>query len=559
LDPASLLAVRLRMRDVAERDYESGGTKAVLAALADARRCGDRATLAEALHLAQHCLLGPRFTELRLTLGEELLAVAAAADDPFDACRGLMWRATNLLLAGHPHADRALVLLRAALAEYRHLAMSYVVSAVSVMFAIRAGTFGLAEQLAEESASLGRQAGDPDVLGWYGAHLVTIRFFQGRSDELLPMLQELVASPELSEPNDAFLGALATVASMAGDSWTATSALRRLCRPNLAALRHNSIWLVTIFGAVLAARLLEDKDVAAEAYELLVPFAELPLTGSFAITCLGSVHYPLAVAAATLERWYVAVDHFRQSMAASEALGHRPAHVLSEAGLGEVLAVTSEAAESARCIARAEAAATALGMDAWCTRWAQFAPRAEPYVRAQCVRHGAMWLLSAAGRSVTISDSLGVRYLAKLLSNPGAEIGALELVQQQSLDRTAADPAVQELLDEDARRAYRQRITELQQQIDEAESDSDLVRVEAARSELDWLLAELGHATGLSGRSRAFPTDAERARSSVQKAIRRALIRIGAADPEIRAHLEATVVTGIRCSYQPSPAGHSSS
>jgi hypothetical protein len=291
VDPASQLAVRLRVREAAERDYESGGTKAVLAALPEARRCGDRAALAEALHLAQSCLLGPKFTKLRSTLGDELLAVAAAADDPFEACRGLMWRATNLLLTGHPHADRALTLLRAALAEHRHLAMSYVVSAVDVMLAIRTGALERAERLAGESASLGRQAGDPDVLGWYGAHLVTIRFFQGRGEELLPMLQELVASPELREQNDAFLGALATAASMAGDSWTATSALRRLCHPNLAALRHNSIWLVTVFGAVLAAQLLGDRDVAAEAYELLVPFAGLPVTGSLAITCMGSAHY----------------------------------------------------------------------------------------------------------------------------------------------------------------------------------------------------------------------------------------------------------------------------
>ncbi len=553
VDPASLLAVRLRVREAAERDYESGGTKAVLAALPEARRCGDRVAIAEALHLAQHCLLGPKFTELRITLGEELLAVAAAADDPFEACRGLMWRATNLLLAGHPHADRALALLRAALAEHRHLAMSYVVSAVDVMLAIRAGALERAEQLAEESASVGRQAGDLDVLGWYGAHLVTIRFFQGRGEELLSMLQELVASPELSEPNDAFLGALATAASMAGDSWAATSALRRLRRPNLAALRHNSIWLVTVFGAVLAAGLLGDREVAAEAYELLVPFAELPVTGSFAITCMGSAHYPLAVAAATLERWDVAVDHFRQSMVANEALGHRPAHVLSEAGLGEALAVTGESVESARRIAHAQAEAAALGMDAWCARWRQFAPPAQPDAKAQCVRYGAMWLLSAAGRSVTVGDSLGVRYLATLLSNPGAEISVLELVQQQPLVRTAADPAEQELLDEDARRAYRERITEIQQQIDEAESESDLIRAEAARSELDWLLSELGHATGLAGRSRAFPTDAERARSSVQKAIRRALVRIGTADPEIRAFLEASIVTGIRCSYRPPP------
>ena len=553
VDPASLLAVRLRVREAAEHDYESGETKEVLAVLPEARGCGDRAIIAEALHLTQHCLLGPEFIELRVTLGEELLAVAAATDDPFEASRSLMWRATNLLLAGHPHADRALTLLRAALAEHRHLAMSYVVSSIDVMLAIRAGALERAEQLAEEAASLGRQAGDPDVLGWYGAHLVTIRFFQGTGEELLPMLRELVASPELSEPNDAFLGALATVASMAGDTWTATSALRRLCHPNLAALRHNSIWLVTVFGAVLAARLLGDRDVAAEAYELLLPFAELPVTGSFAITCLGSAHYPLAVAASTLERWDVAAHHFRRSMTACEAIGHRPGHVLSEAGLGEALAVTGAVAEAARCITSAQAAATALGMEAWCARWRQPALAAQPEERTQCVRHGAMWMLTAAGRSVTIGDSLGARYLATLLSNPGAEISVLELVQQQPPDLAAAGLAAQELLDEDARRAYRQRITDLQEQIDEAEAGSDLMRAETARSELDWLLAELGHATGLAGRSRAFPSDAERSRSSVQKAIRRALVRIGTADPEIRAYLEATIVTGVRCSYRPSP------
>src|SRR2546427_590170 len=93
----------------------------------------------------------------------------------------------------------------------------------------------------------------------------------------------------------------------------------------------------------LAARLLPYKDAAAEAYELLSPFFDLPVTGTFAIPCMGSAPYPLAAAAATLERWDVAVDHFRQAMAANEALGHRPAHVLSEAGLGEALAGTSPA------------------------------------------------------------------------------------------------------------------------------------------------------------------------------------------------------------------------
>jgi hypothetical protein len=239
IDPQSARAVQLRVREAAESDYASGRHDSVLAAVADARRCGERRVLAEALHLAQHCLLGPEFTELRQSLGDDLLGVAAAIGDPFETSVGLMWRTTNLFLGGHPHADRALTQLRAALDGHPHFALSYVVSAIDVMIAIRAGDFDRAEQLAEISATLGHRAGDLDVVGWYGAHVSTIRFLQGRADELMPMLTELVSSPDLSEPNDAFLGVLAVAASTAGDRWQAASALRRLRRPDLSALRQH--------------------------------------------------------------------------------------------------------------------------------------------------------------------------------------------------------------------------------------------------------------------------------------------------------------------------------
>src|SRR5205823_3683691 len=111
------------------------------------------------------------------------------------------------------------------------------------------------------------------------------------------------------------------------------------------------------------------------------------------------------VAAATLERWDVAVDHFRQAMAADEALGHRPAHVLSDAGLGEALAVTGEAAESVRCIARAQAAATALGMDAWCARWRQSAAPAHHRATA-ADRRGRIRVRSDPRRSRTLRTGL---------------------------------------------------------------------------------------------------------------------------------------------------------
>lgn len=110
---------------------------------------------------------------------------------------------------------------------------------------------------------------------------------------------------------------------------------------------------------------------------------------------------------------------------------------------------------------------------------------------------------------------------------------------------------MQVLLDDHARDEYRQRITALKETIEDADLRGDADGAELARSELDWLLRELAGATGLAGRSRAFPVDAERARSSVQKAIRRALARIHQADPAVGDHFTATVSTGVRCCYRP--------
>ncbi|HEY7483289.1 MAG TPA: hypothetical protein VH912_02400 [Streptosporangiaceae bacterium] len=55
----------------------------------------------------------------------------------------------------------------------------------------------------------------------------------------------------------------------------------------------------------------------------------------------------------------------------------------------------------------------------------------------------------------------------------------------------------------------------------------------------------------MGGRPRQFADSAERARTSVGKAIKRAVRRITDADPVIGKELSATVQTGRRCCYRP--------
>lgn len=64
-------------------------------------------------------------------------------------------------------------------------------------------------------------------------------------------------------------------------------------------------------------------------------------------------------------------------------------------------------------------------------------------------------------------------------------------------------------------------------------------------------LRELASASGLSGRARTFTDNQERARISVGKAIRRAIMRIEHLAPAVGAHLAESIYTGVRCVYQP--------
>ena len=151
-----------------------------------------------------------------------------------------------------------------------------------------------------------------------------------------------------------------------------------------------------------------------------------------------------------------------------------------------------------------------------------------------------------------VEDCVGLRYLAVLMANPEHEIPALDLVAGHDLPALAGsgDPA-QPVLDEVAVRGYRRRLAAVRVEIDEYESRAELTRAELARAERDWLVTELGAATGLRGRVRHFGGAQERARVAVGKAIRRALTRIESVDPALADRLRDRLQTGARCCYRP--------
>lgn len=577
----TLMGLRLRTRVAAEDDYHAGRSRNVMSRLEEARTVGDPVAVAEALSLAHHCLLGPEFGLTRRGLADDLIAESSRTGRRGDLLVGLLLRAVDLLLDGDPQAARCLTELRGLLEAKDHLAVRFVLQAVDVMAEIRAGRLDHAEFLAKQCAQDGESAGDADSLTWFGAHMVAIRFFQGRVAELLPMIREMVDSPVISPIDHSYRAALAVAAASADAPREALGALAAF-RAGPGGIPSSSTWLVSMYALTEAAFLVGRADVAEQAYELLLPFRRLPMMASFGVVCFGSTEHALGVAKLTLGDVDGAVAHLEAAVLDNQALNNWPAATLARHRLAFALARSGDAGLRRRAAVEERTArrdAGEFGMELPEIPEPESSAAPEPRTgpalagvigaaTVECRRQGRDWRLGAGDRAVTVEHCRGMAYLALLLANPGREISALELAGGTGSPGAGAPRAAdapdarvveaiglsatsQPVLDEQAVRQYRIRLEELRAVIERCDVVGDAEGAVLAHAEQDWLLGELRAATGLAGRARSFPTSQEHARISVGKAIRRALGRVAASDPELGELLGATIHTGRLCVYLP--------
>ncbi|MCX4545929.1 transcriptional regulator [Streptomyces sp. NBC_01565] len=174
------------------------------------------------------------------------------------------------------------------------------------------------------------------------------------------------------------------------------------------------------------------------------------------------------------------------------------------------------------------------------------------------VREGDYWRVVFDGRRATVRDSKGMHHLARLLAAPGREFHVLDLVAADVDDPSAAGRLLRAddagpLLDDRAKHMYRRRLTEIEDDIEEARADHDIGRRTQAEFERDFLVAELARAVGLGGRDRHAGAASERARAAVTQAVRKAVGRLRDASPPLGDHLDLTIRTGTYCAYLPDP------
>ncbi len=181
-------------------------------------------------------------------------------------------------------------------------------------------------------------------------------------------------------------------------------------------------------------------------------------------------------------------------------------------------------------------------------------------------RSGDTRLVRYLDEEAVVRDLVGLRYLERLLAHPGRELHVLDLVRLERAPEAGTATRVEvgalpsaggdagPMLDDQARRAYRNRLDEIEEDLADAERTGDAERAELAEADREFILAELARAFGLGGRSRAAGSTSERARGSVTRSVRYALGKLREHAPRLAEHLEHTVHTGTFCSYRPDPA-----
>ena len=136
-------------------------------------------------------------------------------------------------------------------------------------------------------------------------------------------------------------------------------------------------------------------------------------------------------------------------------------------------------------------------------------------------REGEYWSVGPAETPVRLKDSKGLAYIAYLLRHPGAEFHALDLtsgIASESDEKPAARLVLGqenlegfqigglgdagEVLDDQAKRAYRQRLSDLREELEEAKGVGKAERADELEAEIEALTQELARGVGLGGRSR---------------------------------------------------------
>lgn len=295
--------------------------------------------------------------------------------------------------------------------------------------------------------------------------------------------------------------------------------LHRRMTAGIESIPRDSEWLEALWNLGEVAATVAELDAVEAVHDALVPYADLWAVDGAGAACYGAVSHQLGRLSIALDRredarqWLDAAEHAHQSAGADGLAASTAAHRRSLTPFSPHPRTST---------------AAAIG---------------------EFLRDGPVWHLRWHGSAATVRHSKGIHDIARLLERPRHEIHALDLMDAtgSTPDRAGAGP----MLDDTARRAYKKRLDELEDDLTEATAMADEARAVRLEHERELLVAELTRAYGLGGRPRTAGDPVERARKAVGMRIATAIRAISGTDPDLARHLDRSIVTGRYCSYQP--------
>ncbi|HEY4426964.1 MAG TPA: AAA family ATPase [Solirubrobacteraceae bacterium] len=272
-DPArrALLLSLQSMELVYELDHEPRRALAEQA-LALAREAGDPRTLARVLVNHWYAFWAPDTLAQRRELLTEMLQSAASAGDPaldfFGANRELNIRIEggemDLAVAA---ADREVASSEA----HGEPTARWIARSNAAVLAILHGELEQAERLSEEAVQIAADAGQPDGYMIHGAQIMEIRFYQGRSEEVIELLEQgVAANPRIA----AWRAALARMLCWHGRTEEAAAIVTEAARDSFEDIPLDNVRTAALALYADAAAMAGVTDAAQVLYELIEPWGE---------------------------------------------------------------------------------------------------------------------------------------------------------------------------------------------------------------------------------------------------------------------------------------------
>jgi hypothetical protein len=476
-------------------------------ALALGRKSEDGETIVACLLARHDALWGPGTGHERAELGREIAAIGATLGDVDRQAEGLILEANGLLESGDARFRSVLGSWFSVLTARNEPRDRYMIETRRAALALLDGDLDRAEALMYEAGRLGERIHEPDTGNVLMSQRVALASARRNPDELRTLATDAVqwwtGAPVLAHAVAA--GALAKAGDLAGaDNEVGKMVVAGSWQSEGSYLR-----------SVLVGHLAE-ASIALENRELCgVNGAVVAFAGPFA--------HSVGILAAALGDQETARSMLLQSIETSRRLG---AAVWERHGQAALRAIEGRSPASTR----------------------NGADDTESEL-ASLVRRGGVWTISWQDESGTLPNLKGLADIAVLVRRRGHDVPALELVSGRAVPGVGADA----MTDRQSLDAYRRRLDDLDAEIDAADRDANLGRSELLVTERRQLLAELRRVTGLGGRIRSNSNDpAERARKAVSGRIRDAIGRLTEITPNLAAHLDRSIRTGLRCSYSPS-------